>query len=779
MLFSLILIALVVLSGILINLRRESRQAALEIQERITELQKTVAELSRQVKNSQTSAPAPVSKPTQPPIVAPTPTPSNAPAPAPKAAPAPTLAPAPSGAPSSAPSNPAESWLDRWMQKNPDFEKFVGENLINKIGIAVLVLGIAFFVKYAIDKDWIHEIGRVIIGLLVGSGLVILASRLSKNYRSFSSVLAAGGIAVFYFTITLAFQQYQLFSQTVAFLLMIAITGFAVWLAILYDRLELAIIATVGGFLTPFFVSTGQNNYIALFVYIAILNSGLLALAYFRKWPSVRFIAFLFTLVIFGLWLFDSYQAPVMAFRYALVFATVYYFQFVGMHIIYNLKTSQPFGVVEFFSLLLINLAYYGASMILLNQLGAAEWKGLFTGGIALLNLLAALVFYKQKRIDRRFVLLLLGIAMSFITLAAPVQLNGHYITIFWAAETVLLIWFFFRTQILLIQVASFIVSILCLISLLLDWSFTYDGVSLEAVVVNPACVGTIVVVAATIVSYTLYKKAPVKSSLLTNRYLRGCYSVAAVLLMMAGGSLEIYHQFHSRFPLSGLEAAWIECYLALIVFCLFEWIRWKNIKMPVNVRHLILLAGYLLYLLNTAHIFNLEKKLLAGSFKAGLFSGHWLAALLTLAILLRAVRYIQKNESDTTSKKGVYSWAFGLAIIILFSVEVRNLYVWMAGSPIDYAVNLYAKAGLSIVWGLLSFVFIWIGLKYRLKSLRILALLLFGATLLKLFTYDIVNIPPGGKIVAFILLGILLLIVSFMYQRLKKMLIDDQKEES
>jgi uncharacterized membrane protein len=109
----------------------------------------------------------------------------------------------------------------------------------------------------------------------------------------------------------------------------------------------------------------------------------------------------------------------------------------------------------------------------------------------------------------------------------------------------------------------------------------------------------------------------------------------------------------------------------------------------------------------------------------------------------------------------------------------MRNLYVWLASHPLDYTVNLYAKAGLSIVWGILSFLFIWIGLKYKLKSLRIFALLLFGTTLIKLFSYDIVNIPPGGKIVAFILLGVLLLIVSFMYQRLKKMLIDDPKEES
>ena len=70
---------------------------------------------------------------------------------------------APSSKPAQEPiyETPKASWFETWLKNNPDMEKFIGENLINKIGIAVLVLGIAFFVKYAIDKDWINEVGRI------------------------------------------------------------------------------------------------------------------------------------------------------------------------------------------------------------------------------------------------------------------------------------------------------------------------------------------------------------------------------------------------------------------------------------------------------------------------------------------------------------------------------------------------------------------------------------------------------------------------------------------
>jgi uncharacterized membrane protein len=86
-----------------------------------------------------------------------------------------------------------------------DLEKFIGENLLSKIGITVLVLGISFFVKYAIDQNWIKEGGRVIIGLIAGGILIGIAHRIRNSYRSFSSVLMGGGLTVFYFTIALHF----------------------------------------------------------------------------------------------------------------------------------------------------------------------------------------------------------------------------------------------------------------------------------------------------------------------------------------------------------------------------------------------------------------------------------------------------------------------------------------------------------------------------------------------------------------------------------------------
>ncbi len=121
--------------------------------------------------------------------------------------------------------------------------------------------------------------------------------------------------------------------------------------------------------------------------------------------------------------------------------------------------------------------------------------------------------------------------------------------------------------------------------------------------------------------------------------------------------------------------------------------------------------------------------------------------------------------------------WPLCLVAVALISIECRLLYISVFADPGTirvYTIN-YSKAGLTITWAIFSFITIWLGMRYKNKTLRIIALSIFTIALLKLFLFDIRNISEGGKIAAFIMLGVLLLVISFMYQRLKKMIIDNE----
>ena len=238
-----------------------------------------------------------------------------------------------------------------------DYEKMIGENWLNKIGIAILVIGIGFFVKYAIDKNWIGEVGRVGIGVATGGILMGIAHFLRKKYRAFSSVLIGGGISTLYYTISIAYHDYDLFNQATAFAVMVGITILSTIAAILYDRKELAIIALIGGFTSPFMVQGETGNYVVFFTYIAIINSGMLVLSYFKKWPIISRLALGFTVLFFGTWMFIEDMHGTVRAQWALIFATIYFIQFLGANLLHNFCSKDQFQCLGIHS----NVKYYCA----------------------------------------------------------------------------------------------------------------------------------------------------------------------------------------------------------------------------------------------------------------------------------------------------------------------------------------------------------------------------------------------------------------------------------
>jgi len=97
----------------------------------------------------------------------------------------------------------------------------------------------------------------------------------------------------------------------------------------------------------------------------------------------------------------------------------------------------------------------------------------------------------------------------------------------------------------------------------------------------------------------------------------------------------------------------------------------------------------------------------------------------------------------------------------------------------VDHLEIIYIKTVLPVLWGIASFALMWLGMRYKTRVLRIISLTLFMLTLVKLFIFDIENIPPAGKIAAFFCLGVLLLIISFMYQKVKVIIADDKENEA
>ncbi|AQW97953.1 DUF2339 domain-containing protein [Elizabethkingia anophelis] len=707
---------------------------------------------------------------------------------------------------------PKKSWLQTFKEKNPDIEKFIGENLINKIGILILVLGISFFVKYAIDKNWINEPARVGIGILCGALIMGVAHRLKKNYKAFSSVFVAGAISIFYFTIGIAFHDYHLFNQATAFIIMVIITIFSAFVSVSYDRKELAVLSLIGGFAVPFMVSTGEGSYKVLFTYIAILNIGMLIIAYFKKWSLVTLLAFIFSCVLFSFWFGEKVIDGGLPYRGALFFATLFYLIFSIATVVNNLRNKGTFSKLEYFIIIVNTFFYFGIGISIIHKWGI-DFKGLFTVALALYNLAYAILLYKKFGLDKNAIYLLLGLALTFVTLAIPIQFNGNYITLFWSAEAVLLFWLFQKSRIAAFKLGAIVVQTLMLFSLMMDWDFYYvKSTAILKPAFNPIFITGLVSLVSLILTYLLLRKEKEEVDIFTVKFNPALYrqgvSIAAVIVGYFIGLFEISYQ--ANMGIANYYSAQSYSVLYHFLFStgvIYFTLKRKNIAVN-NLAIILSCINILLYIVVFHQLVTDEMKENYYSDLSGksAFFIHYILLTCLAYFGYTIIRLRNNNSFSIIINHKIALWVFAFCIVFIMSNEVMVHGLIFSGELVSQAElakrfpvtkeQLYKydrlifideklsfvklqiiKIGYPILWGALSFVFLIIGIKKQNKQLRIIALALLGITIIKLFFYDIKNVSETGKIIAFILLGVLILIISFVYQKIKKLVIDESSK--
>jgi uncharacterized membrane protein len=186
--------------------------------------------------------------------------------------------------------------------RNWSLENFIGLRLIHLVGIVVLVIGLSIGVKHAIDRDLVSEGFRVSLAYAAGLTLYILSLRLKKKYAGFSAILFSGAMASLYFTTYAAFVYYAIFSFALAFSLMILFTIYTVYKAIDYNRQEIALLGLVGAYAIPFLVSKNSDRAELFFLYVSLINIGVIYLSVKRQWKGVNRLALAVTWILFIGW---------------------------------------------------------------------------------------------------------------------------------------------------------------------------------------------------------------------------------------------------------------------------------------------------------------------------------------------------------------------------------------------------------------------------------------------------------------------------------------------
>jgi len=679
--------------------------------------------------------------------------------------------------------------------KIPEFrsnlEKFIGENLINKIGIVILVIGVGIGAKYAIEHDLISPWTRIILGYVLGLGLLGFAVRLKKQYENFSSVLLSGSMAIMYFITFAAYSFYSLIPSVLAFALMVMFTIFTVIAAISYNRQVIAHIGLVGAYAVPVLLSDGSGRVVILFTYMAIINAGILAIAVQKYWKPLYYSSFLLSWAIFITWFVPKYE-DANHFGLAWIFISVFFVTFYIIFLAYKLVKKEKFGIDDIILLLANSSVFYGLGYALLYyRLGGEEYLGLWTLGNALINFVASILIFRQKEHDRNLFYFSAALVITFLTIAIPVQLEGNWVTLFWSVEAALLFWIGRTKNGAPYELLSYPLMALAFFSVVTHWPELYH----------------------------MLKNLPEGGKIMpvfNMNFLTSMFFVASF------GFIEIIN-VNKRFvsPLSEREDLLrtmdfvIPSMLLLVLYLSFYMeisTYWNqqpdNYNIPRYKTISILLYSMLFVsLLSFVNIYRLQKSLL-GLINLG-FSLAVAGLFLSLGLIaIGALRetYLGKEVSEAVYRGsmliGIRYVCFGFLGLMLFTVY-RYVHSEFIGANLGIEFDIFLhivlltvlsnelinwmdlsgseqsyKLGLSILFGVYSLLLIILGIWKKKLHLRIGAIVLFSLTLLKLFFYDLSSLDTIAKTIVFVVLGILLLIISFLYAKYKHVIFEEAKDE-
>lgn len=684
-----------------------------------------------------------------------------------------------------------------------DLEKIIGESWLNKIGILGIIIGVTILGKYSIDNNLISPLTRIILGYATGVGLLGFGIKLKEKFESYSAVLVSGAMAIFYFITYFAYLFYGLIPQIMAFALMVIFTVFTVFASLKYNRSVIAIIGLAGAYAVPFLLSNNSGNVTTLFTYIAIINLGILAVSIKKYWKYLYYVSFVFTWLIYAFWHFDSYYLDEPKIKIiGLVFATIFFLMFYAVAITNRIIQKEKLVKTDIILLLLNSFIYFGLGYGILQAGSTEPYLGLFTLLNALIHFGVGYIIKNKKIADQNLLYLVIGLVFTFITIAIAVQLNGNWVTLSWIALAVLLFWIGRTKKVVTYEQISFVIMFLAFISWIHDGeSFYYLN---KRVFLNIVFISSIIsMLGFGYIVYLNRKKEfhtaenqntianimnialPIMLGVVSyftfsneiNLYFENWFESTAVKVpKQQEGDMDYTtynHDIHS------LKTIVLMGYSALFfgMLSLFNILKIKNKALGITAIIFTLIS---LFAAETIGLFFLGE-LREAYINTGLNEyyqlgfGYVLIRYFLFACIAFGIytlfKYIRLEFMNPLNKKLKFIAEFALYASILCFLS-NELITWL-----DLAGNKSVfKLGLSILWGVYALFLIYLGIFKRRKYIRIAAIILFAITLLKLVFYDIAGMNTLSKIIVSISLGALLLIISFLYNKFKDKISEDEQ---
>jgi len=683
------------------------------------------------------------------------------------------------------------NWLVVGEEHRPagvTMEFAVATTWLLRVGVLILVVGIGFFLNYTTANEQVPPMLRVAVAALTGLGLLVGGVRMFRGrYDLLGQGLAGAGFATLYFSFFTA-RELGVLDAPAAFGVMILVTVAAGLVAVRYDSLLIAVLGLLGGYLTPMMIGDESAGVIPLFGYVLMLGLGVFFMAWKKDWRLLHYLSFAATVALFAMAVDRGFEP--LRFWQFMPFLLAYFVLFSTVTFIHHLVHREKATLLELLFLFLNAGVFLGFAAHLMDRTFPREALAIVTLGMAVFYVGHTWAFLKRRVRDRGLMFSFLGLASFFVAITLPLVLSEGWITVAWAIQGFVMLWIAARMRSEFLRQLAYVLYLIVLARFaLFDLGGQFDEVSRSA----PAgaylldLAERIAVFGIPIGSFfaagRLFSRAEAAESSgagegepgddLRPWFGRSRLARIGFWIALALGfvylNLELFHSVAFFYePLVGpsLTLLWI----GLAAVLLREILAGREgVALPVFAILAVALVGKVFLV----DVFTWNPGLDL-AFDENRVAPDMLVRLLNygavVAFLAGAWRILRGREGRG-AMAGVFGYASLGGLFVYTSLE--------AWTVLDRFLPDFRMGGLSIFWGLFALALLLTGMTRNRALLRGLGLALLGGVVLKVFFVDLAGLDQLYRIVAFLVLGLVVLVGSFLYLKYSSRFLTGEREET
>lgn len=655
-------------------------------------------------------------------------------------------------------------------------EYAVASTWLLRLGIVAIVTCVGYFLKWSIEQELIGPEARVALSMMVGVGLLVWGMRLvGKKYHLIGQGFLGGGLLILYFSVYAAALLYNLISMPPAYFLMILVTVTAGILAVRNDSMLVAIFGIAGGYVTPLLLSKGGLYLPALYSYILLLGMGILGVAHYKQWRLLNYLGFVCTYVLFLLSLHD-YESKT-DFNATISFLSAFFILHSTIVYMYNIARAKKTTILEIIHLVANAVIYSFIGYWLIREAHGRPYPALMSMGLAIFYILHVYVFLKRGLADRILLVALIALSGAAMTWTLPLVLEKESLTIAFSLMGLMFLWLGRRLSSNFIQNIGHLLYVVVFIRMaLFDLPDNFDFKPSREMTMSvywQHMAGRLwtfgISIGSIIAAFFLQRRGGsddqgivkqendipevVSRSAAGNFFFWGAVGLIFVFM-----HLELNTMFQYYLPLRMPMLTMLWC--GMVVFFLCRYLTSENTGRPEGVMFAAMcffLMGAFLKLWSFDLLsWRFTERLVYGCEYNFLYAGMRFLDFGMIIGLMLAIWAIFTRRGGEKRTRSVFGYGGLVLLFIYASLELNSFLYWK--------MPKFKLGGMSVLWALFAIGFTSAGIWKRVLPLRFMGLCLFVVVTGKVFFVDLASMEVIYRVIAFMVVGITLLLGSFAY---------------